>query len=94
MNYKKKKTAFINGKLYNLENWVSLSIGPEEFKDDDGTFKTENRVKIHLPKTESDYTYSTLTVNWAGICEYSLWVHLGVEKNTLESMFLAAECND
>ena len=94
MNYKKKKTAFVDGKLYNLENWVSIAVERTEFKNKEGKREIENRLNIYLPQTKGDRVSHVLTVNWEGICEHCLWVHLGVDKSELEKMFLAKECED
>ena len=91
-NYKKKKTALIEDKLYNLENWIMLEV--RNVKRDNDI--KENCLCIYLPQISSVYRKSDgcLTVNWEGIEKYKLWYHLGVEREQLEAMFLKAECED
>lgn len=94
MNYEKKKTVNVGNRIYCLENWVSLAVEMTSFKDDDGTTRKENRLNIFLPRTDESKIYSTLTINWEGACENRIWEILGVTKDDLEALFLAAECKD
>lgn len=93
MNYKKKKCAWVDGALYNLENWISVGVKKESIRrDEKGNKIIENLLYIELPDTNRKtnilyYTYESAK-------KYCINVHLGIPASAIDEMFLKAEVED
>ena len=91
MNWRKKNTLQYEGIIYNLENWVAISVIKGQMPQDDS--KTSKYI-LKICFSDHDGESPNLFANYSFCQSHNMDKLLGLDAGTIDSLFLAAECRD
>ena len=93
MIWRKKTIIQHEGTIYNLENWITISIVKGTIESDPSDEKT-NVLKICFAENDTHKESSSLYANYSYCKTHNMDKLLGLDAGTIDSLFLAAECRD